>query len=107
MFHVGQHVECIANLRKECLPGSANPVLKGNIYTVREVRDDAPWLHGKSSIVLLLHEVSNAHLIGTRHGTWYCYVEPGFRQNRFRPLSSTRLDVFRQLLVSPKERVGA
>lgn len=106
MFHVGQHVVCIANLRKDLLPDSVNPVLKGHIYTVREVRDDAPWSHGKSSIVLLLHEVSNTHLIGTKHGSTYCYVEPGFCQNGFRPLSSTRPDVFRALLTKTPEEVS-
>jgi hypothetical protein len=93
MFHVWQHVVCV--------DADGAPALHvGVVYTVKAWWETDPArctdMRGRSCVGgLLLFEVFPAP--GTR----------GFADHRFRPLSSTRLDVFRQLLVSPKERVGA
>jgi len=91
MFHVGQHVVCV--------DADGAPMLsKGSVYTVvgHEPLDEYEW-RGISRIVapVVLAEAKPSK------------PHRGFSPERFRPLSSTRLDVFRRLLVSPKERVGA
>lgn len=91
MFHVGQHVECID-------ADGANELVKGCVYTVTgvfEVYREIDVLGRPVAISLDLEEAEPNPCTS------------GFNSIRFRPLSSTRLDVFRQLLVSPKERVGA
>lgn len=91
MFHVGQHVVCV--------DAEGAPELSvGVVYTITECQASPGSVDVRGRRVfwcVLLAEVSAT-------GGY-----DSFSGNRFRPLSSTRLDVFRQLLVSPKERVGA
>lgn len=89
MFHVGQHVVCVddKNWGVPGYGGDAGPV-KGNVYTIYAVTK-------VGSVAAVQLEEKRAAI---RWGGWY-------KASRFRPLSPTRLDVFRQLLVSSKERV--
>lgn len=89
MFHAGQHVVCVdvGKLRP-------TPLELGRVYTVKG-HFIAMMPPHTGAVGLYLYEVAPPA----------SYV--AFNAKLFRPLSSTRLDVFRQLLVSPKERVGA
>ena len=78
MFHAGQHVVCVDD--SEDAHG-CRALTNGAVYTIS----------GTPNYYVEVVEVPDAL----------------YWPRRFRPLSSTRLDVFRQLLVSPKERVGA
>ena len=102
MFHVGQHVVCVDAEVHHLAPWplcdhDMDGLRSGVVYTIRAVGVfrglESVWLH---EIVRPIRG-ANAHKYG----------EAGYSPHRFRPLASTRLDVFRQLLVSPKERVGA
>jgi len=100
MFHAGQHVVCVD---AKFIGRGVSPLERGRVYTVSHIgkalgaskyESLTPcWLE-----VVVLVEVTNIYHMGG---------DPGFSPHRFRPLSSTRLDVFRQLLVSPEERADA
>lgn len=108
-FHVGQRVCCIFDQGKidafsALHPGAVFPSGRG-VYTVREVRDDAPWNFGKHRIVLLLNEIDNSHMAGTPG----YMVEPGFNVSGFRPLRErkTSIECFRALLNPTEKKVEA
>lgn len=98
-WHVGMKVVCVADpdriaLMQARVPGSNYPA-NNRVYTIREIRDDAQWRHGEHRIVVLLHEIDNSHLIGKGfpENKAYCYVEPGFNANGFRPLVTRKTDI--------------
>lgn len=105
-FHVGQRVVCIRTAPPPSFaPDGIMPRI-GVVYTIREIRDDR-LLGGRPDRVLLV-EIDNSHLVGTKSGIWKAFVEPGFPPNAFRPLCESRLDQFRaHLAPTPKERVPA
>lgn len=97
-WHVGMKVVCIAAQEKidaehAAVPGSVYPQ-SGAVYTIREIRDDSQWTHGRQQIVVLLSEIDNSHMIGLapRPGT-KCYVEPGFNPIGFRPAQTRKTDI--------------
>lgn len=92
MFHVGQHVVCVD-------AEGASELSVGIVYTITGCGQALP---------------NAIDACGRRAYWWVVLAEvlatggyTSFSGSRFRPLSSTRLDAFRQLLVSPNERVGA
>lgn len=99
-FHVGQKVVLVgwaaANVAAWQETGARYPNV-GDVYTVRAI---APW---KDSAVLLLGEIDNSHLGFA--------IEPGFRQEFFRPVVERKADVsiFTEILrkVTRKDRVRA
>lgn len=96
MFHVGQHVVCVDDVG--WVSSEYHPVLpkKGFVYVVSE------------TIISPFNGALGLCFVGIPTGIHpTCGLPCAFRSERFRPLSESRLDVFRQLLVSPKERVGA
>lgn len=109
---VGMKLECIATAeqvaaRREKIPGAKIAVSQG-IYTIREIRDDAPWRRGDHHIVVLLQEIDNSHLVGGsyEHGK-YCYVEPGFGAHYFRPVVTRKTDIsiFQSILSNPHKKL--
>lgn len=110
-FEVGMKVRCIADQEKiaagqRLVPGSNYPK-SGSIYTVRDIRNDAPWNGGHDKTVLLFVECDNAHLIGRRWPGAFCYVEPGFPPQGFRPLrkKTTSIELFTKMLEPKKVEV--
>jgi hypothetical protein len=105
-------VVCIAGLaqvEKAKALGGVVPV-RGKIYTIREIRDDAQWRHGEHHLVLLLQEIDNCNLIGKHVATGlYCYVEPGYSINCFRPVQArkTSIEVFTRMLNPQKQEERA
>lgn len=97
-WHVGMKVVCVASPERIAagmrrMPGAIYPAHNG-IYTIREIRDDAQWNKGASSIVLLLAEIDNSHFIGTHSAdNTYSYVEPGFNVRGFRPVQTRKTDI--------------
>ena len=92
------------------VPGLPDLVLakEGVVYTVREVAGCTET----GEPVLYLVEIDNRHMIGRLvqmiDGPSIWQVEPAFESSRFRPLSETRLDQFRQHLApSPRETEDA
>lgn len=98
MFRVGQKVVLVG---WEAGPVSAWQSMGahypnvGDVYTVRAIK---PW---KDSAVLLLTEVDNSHL-GYE-------LEPGFRQEFFRPAVEPKADIsiFTEMLTTEKIGVEA
>jgi hypothetical protein len=64
----------------------------GQIYTIREIFPDGPW------IALMFEEVVNPEVICSRHDGRLDFGEIGFNPDYFRPVRSTSLDVFTQVL---------
>lgn len=98
-FYPGQHVVCVDDTEQSS-PQSVGikPVIKGTVYTVRDFLNATPW-GGDLGVRL-------GEIINPLHPKWGC--EYGYLISRFRPLKDSRLDVFRQHLVSPpKERIEA
>jgi hypothetical protein len=87
-WHVGMKVVCIA-CRPDGAPADAFYPEIDRIYTLREIRDDAPWRYGKTKVVVLLNELDNSHFVG-RAGYW---VEPGFDPRGFRPVQTRKTDI--------------
>lgn len=121
MFHVGQKVICISDFGDiGRMPWAIDLAIefpaKDAVYTVRRIVQ-RPCGEGDTAYGILLEEVWNIPCRMDRLGEGGFIEECGprdggvdeiaFDSHDFRPLSSTRLDVFRQLLVSPEERVGA
>ncbi len=90
MFHVGQLVECVDDGRDRAPESNLS---KGTIYTVTDVRG-GDFRHWGTIEVLWLAEVYPP--------SGYC----GFAGPCFRPLTDSRIAVFRQMLspVPSKER---
>lgn len=115
-FHVGQKVVCVASgeaiaARLRAFGGKAKYPVHNGIYTIREVRDDTPWMNGfvrkrGDNVVVLLAEIENGCLIGTQP----CFrIEPGFDPTGFRPLRkrSTDISCFKEMLSPKKQEVEA
>lgn len=98
MFHVGQHVVCVEGKWHT----GVSPLIRGRVYTVSRITmgsgfgPNGEWLCGQGLVLCEVHNPTN---------------EPdytnGFWAGRFRPLSSTRLDVFRALLTKTPAPVPA
>lgn len=104
-WHVGMKVVCVADAIY-LIDGAQYPE-NGRIYTIRELRDDAPW--GGKHIVVLLNELDNSGFIGRRGDRWTCHVEPGFATDGFRPVQTrkTSIEIFRRMLNPSKQGVDA
>ena len=95
-FHIGQLVMCL----RAPTPSSFNEAIPkiGHVYTVRGYGrgfDD-------SEAGIFLCEIQNEpqnYLQG--------FQEVDFRIGNFRPLDDSRLQIFREMLVSPRKRVAA
>lgn len=97
-FRIGQKVVLVGwepVAARQWAASGANFPNVGDVYTVRAIM---PW---KKSAVLLLAEISNAHL-GYK-------LEPGFRQEFFRPIVERKaeLSIFMVMLTPNKTRVKA
>lgn len=111
-WHVGMKLECIATAEQVAalrakIPGANIAVSKG-IYTIREIRDDAPWRGGDHHIVVLLQEIDNRHLVGSSYEQGkYCHVEPGFGTHGFRPVVTrpTSIAIFQSILSNPRKKL--
>lgn len=108
-WHVGMKVVCIVPAEQisemqAAYPGSVYPHHNG-IYTIREIRDDAPWNGGECHLVLLLDEICHRQMIGKTFAGGHCFVEPGFDVHGFRPVQTRKTDisVFTQLLTKVGE----
>lgn len=106
-WHVGMKVVCIASpiiIATGMKNFGARYPVSGGVYTLREIRDDAPW--GGKAIVVLLSEINNEHMIGSRRMGTYAHVEPGFNVRGFRPLEARKTDIsiFRQMLLSQPKK---
>lgn len=90
-FHVGQKVVCIDDRLEDGEPPSPNAV-KGGVYTITEVLDFPG--HGCAL------NFSELYYPGDR--CWF----PGFKAECFRPVKTTSIETFRQMLrpVPVKER---
>ena len=96
MFHVGQHVECIhdpvsCGVSDWWPQADVQFLRKGAVYVVAGIYQPRSATCAAPQYLQLVGQPTKNE----------------YDSRAFRPLSSTRLDVFRQLLVSPKERVGA
>ena len=105
-FQIGQHVVCVDMTRRgdglhPLYPGTKVPVL-GDIYTVRDIFDAAPY--GYDEPGLLLAEVVNpvrSYICKTRR---LVRVEQFWLAFRFRPLRPTDISVFTAMLEpAPRE----
>jgi hypothetical protein len=97
-FCVGQRVVCV------CVNFSREPVWRGNVrlfpqlgsvYTIRSIREE------RDLIGLCFVEIINPPGDFGPRG----FVEPAFDSRRFRPLRTTSIEVFRQLLVPASVKV--
>jgi hypothetical protein len=98
MFHVGQLVVCVDDSMARGaspFPG-AHMARRGTIYTVRAI------ISFPIRDVFLFEELNNEHLVPEYFG-----AEPGFATERFRPLSDSRLAIFRQMLAPIPEHEPA
>lgn len=92
MFHIGQLVVCINTEKFGC--GAQTFPVKGRVYTVRELftYNGEPHVH--------LNEIVNPP-----DDFPAGYGEPWFNAKRFRPVDDKRIEVFRRIATSPKERI--
>ena len=100
MFQIGQKVVCV----KPPCGCRYGPVLpeSGGVYTIRAIEDD-----GDGPCVLLA-EVRNTPQLCWLDDDSRVYGEPNFEVWRFRPVKTTNIDVFQNLLApapSDVERV--
>lgn len=98
-FHPGQRVVCVdaSNTGKyvpwKPLAGYPLQLVKSRVYTIREIGE----FFGLPTV--WLDEITRQPFRG---------VEPGFDPRRFRPVKTTSIEIFRQMLVTPpKETVDA
>lgn len=96
MFHVGQHVVCIHDPVSCGVSGwwpqaDVQFLRKGSVYVVSGIYQPRNATCAAPQYLRLVGQPT----------------ESEYDSRGFRPLSSTRLDVFRQLLVSPEERADA
>jgi len=105
-WHAGMKVVCIGKRPANVEADAVYPVV-GEVYTIRELRDDAP--RGRDGIVVLLMEISNTHFIGKTTPGGHAYLEPGFDPNGFRPVQTQKTDIsiFEAMLTGAKEREPA
>lgn len=89
-WHVGMKVVCIAKRPSYAEADAVYPEI-GQVYTIRELRDDTP-LGGKGVVVLLV-ELDNTHFIGRSSPRGHAYVEPGFTPKGFRPVLTRKTDI--------------
>jgi hypothetical protein len=76
MFHVGQKVICIDDVRREGCPEIPPGLVKGAVYTVIGLGDD-----GYSVAIVTLAEVKPMG------------KSPGFFRDRFRPVAEPKTDI--------------
>ena len=97
MFYVGQHVVCVDDQWRGTHHGRwylPCPLKVGDVYEVRGIsRSRGTYYESTGHEVLLLDGVINPY-----------GDETGFAVFRFRPLQDSRLDIFRQLLVTPPKQ---
>lgn len=94
-FRVGQKVVCIdGNIGGGC--GLETFPIKGMVYTVRAVR----WSDWHQSEQLRLVEIENEPR-RYHDGVFEC----GFNSQRFRPVKTTSIEIFRAMLVNPPREV--
>lgn len=95
MFHVGQKVVCIETwVRREGYGDEVGPVA-GKVYTIRALLDEDVW----GDLGLHLEEIVNP--VRNYFGG---PLEPGFARRRFRPVKTTNIDVFLNMLApTPSE----
>ena len=113
-WHVGMKVVCVVGpeiiAAMQAIIPAGNCPQHNHVYTLREIRDDAPWRHGERHIVVLLQEIDNSHLIG-QYGPHdaYAYVEPGFNPRGFRPAQTRKTDisVFTAMLHDQRQKAPA
>lgn len=99
MFHVGQLVECVnGEPASEGGYGDETYPQKGSIYTIRDIYTCRVWGITKVRLHELVQEA--------RRYSDGIY-EPGFGADRFRPLSESRLAIFRQMLAPTPEHEPA
>ena len=102
-WHVGMKVVCVGERPGNADVDAVYPEI-GQIYTIRELRDDTA--RGKAGVFVLLAEIDNRHFIGRASPRGFAYVEPGFNPNGFRPLVTRKTDIsiFTAMLTGAKER---
>jgi hypothetical protein len=95
MFHVGQHVVCVRRLENPLFDNrfSVRRPTVGNVYTVLRVAEGT-IVKGRG---IELVEIGAQRITIMHHG---CWIEGNvlFTVDDFRPLSCSRLDVFRATL---------
>lgn len=94
-FHVGQRVVCVDD---RDLTEGVHPV-KGSIYTIRALRW-SEWFERQHVLLEEILKQSQLFADGFHEGS--------FRADRFRPVKTTSIEIFHQMLVTPpKETVDA
>ncbi len=84
-FEIGQRVVCVDDSRTPHKSWHGFPVVKGEIYTIRE-----------NCVSVIFHDINCVRLeeITGRNMDW------PYKETRFEPLQKTSIEIFNQMLVS-------
>lgn len=101
-FRVGQKVVCIDDqpVRRPGFSLNMDGLRAGTVYTIRDITRN-PSNHPDAGMTTIrLEEICRNVLPADRE-------EIGFRLSRFRPVKTTSIEIFRAMLVTPKQPVSA
>src|SRR5262245_26979133 len=92
-FHVGQKVVCIADCNGSV---PVHTIKRGDVLTIREIQADCLRQSGVTMGGLRFIEIVNEAT-----PTYFGMFEADYDPDKFRPLRTTSIEVFRQMLVNP------